>query len=104
LKVGITQSLSSAAQFEVRFDSLFDAGRALAFPCDEAGRVDLDTMSERVRNNYFYARAMRGWHDAATPRIVPALDRAKASSHCRSVPGRLPAAKSHGPIHEPVAR
>jgi hypothetical protein len=81
--MGITQSLHSAAQFEVRFDSLFDAGHALAFPCDDAGRVDLDNMSERARNNYFYARATRGWRYVATPRVVPRaeLDRANGGLH-----------------------
>ena len=51
---------SSTAQFELRFQSLFDSGRGFAFPCDPSGRVDLDRMSERVRNNYLYARAMVG--------------------------------------------
>ncbi|HEV8260425.1 MAG TPA: hypothetical protein VGQ19_06700 [Burkholderiales bacterium] len=74
LKVGITQSPHSAAQFEVCFDSLFDAGGALAFPCDGAGRVDLDTISEHERNKYFYARAMRGWRYVATPRVVPRVE------------------------------
>lgn len=79
----LTQPVSSAAQFEVRFDCLVDAERALAFPCDEAGRVDLDTMSECVRNNYFYARATRGWQYAMTARIVPrhSLDYTKGRSN-----------------------
>ena len=51
---------SSTAQFELRFQSLFDSGRGFAFPCDPSGRVDLDRLSERVRNNYLYARAMVG--------------------------------------------
>ena len=51
---------TSTAQFELRFQSLFDSGRGFAFPCDPSGRVDLDRMSERVRNNYLYARAMVG--------------------------------------------
>lgn len=42
------------------FRPLYRAGRAFAFPCDSQGRVDLDAMSERARNNYFYARAMMG--------------------------------------------
>ena len=46
--------------FELRFASLFHEGRGLAFPCDAAGRVDLDALSERARNNYFYARAVGG--------------------------------------------
>jgi len=46
--------------FELRFDSLHRPGRALVFPCDAAGRVDLDDLSERARHNYFYARAVIG--------------------------------------------
>ena len=47
-------------QFQLRFQSLFQQGRGFAFPCDSRGHVDLDHMSERARNNYFYARAMIG--------------------------------------------
>jgi hypothetical protein len=46
--------------FLLCFRSLFDRGRGYAFPCDDTGRVDLDHLSERARNNYFYARAMVG--------------------------------------------
>jgi len=46
--------------YELRFDSLFVAGRGLAFPCDAAGQVDLDGLSERARRNYLYARAVVG--------------------------------------------
>ncbi|MFZ2649742.1 MAG: hypothetical protein WA210_06510 [Burkholderiaceae bacterium] len=57
----MTTSLSTAAQaFEVRYASLFVPGRALAFPCDARGRVDLDALSDRSRLNYFFARAMVG--------------------------------------------
>ncbi len=42
------------------FRSLFDRGRGYAFPCDDSGQVDLDGLSERARNNYFFARAMVG--------------------------------------------
>jgi hypothetical protein len=42
------------------FRPLSHAGRGFAFPCDPHGRVDLDALSERARNNYFYARAMMG--------------------------------------------
>jgi hypothetical protein len=48
------------AHYELRFESLFNAGRAYAFPCDPAGHVDLDALSERARNNYLYARAVIG--------------------------------------------
>lgn len=46
--------------YQLRFRSLFDAGRGFAFPCDNQGHVDLDHLSEHARNNYFYARAMVG--------------------------------------------
>ena len=54
----MTESSSSA--YQLRFQSLFHSGRGYAFPCDPRGQVDLDGMSERARNNYFYARAMVG--------------------------------------------
>lgn len=50
----------SSNQFELCFRTLVNAGRAFAFPCDERGRVDMDTLSERARNNYLFARAMVG--------------------------------------------
>jgi len=56
------------SQFQLRFRSLFDSGRGFAFPCDQAGQVDLDGMSERARNNYFYARAMVG-RELAVPAV-----------------------------------
>jgi hypothetical protein len=42
------------------FRSLFRQGRALAFPCDAQGRVDMDTLSERARSNYLFARTSIG--------------------------------------------
>jgi hypothetical protein len=50
----------NASAFEIRFQSLFNPGRALAFPCDPEGHVDLDAVSERARDNYLFARAMIG--------------------------------------------
>lgn len=46
--------------YEIRFQSLFKPGRALSFPCDAQGHVPLDSLSERARDNYFYARAVVG--------------------------------------------
>lgn len=53
-------SLPGAAQYELRFQSLFNEGRALTFPCDAGGHVQLDALSERARFNYLYARAVIG--------------------------------------------
>ena len=58
--------------YELRFRSLFDEGRALAFPCDAFGQVDLDSLSERARNNYIYARAVVG-RDFAVPAVLPTI-------------------------------
>ena len=50
------------------FRSLFHSGRGYVFPCDPAGVVPLDALSERARNNYFYARAMVG-RELAKPEV-----------------------------------
>ena len=61
-------SLQSATQYELRFQSLFNEGRALTFPCDAGGRVDMDALSERARQNYLYARAVIG-REVAMPAV-----------------------------------
>lgn len=58
-------------RYEICFVSLFAAGRSLSFPCDALGRVDLDSLSERGRANYLFARAMVG-RDYSLPSIEPA--------------------------------
>ena len=60
----------SAAGYELRFRSLFDEGRALAFPCDEQGYVDLDALSPRALHNYYYARAVVG-REFFMPAVLP---------------------------------
>jgi hypothetical protein len=55
---------------ELRFTSLYHPGRGLVFPCDETGHVDIDSLSERLRNAYFGARAMIG-----REYLYPALQR-----------------------------
>jgi len=56
---------------ELRFDSLFNPGRGLVFPCDSAGRVELDALSDAARCNYLYARAVVG-REFAVPVVVQA--------------------------------
>jgi hypothetical protein len=46
--------------FELRFESVRPGGRPYAFPCDQAGRVDLDRLEESMRNDYFFARGVTG--------------------------------------------
>jgi len=55
----------------LRFDSLFHPGRAVAVPCDASGKVDMDTLTERLRNAYLGARAMVG-REYACPKVQPA--------------------------------
>src|SRR5829696_8784568 len=50
----------AAAEYELRFQSLFDEGRAYAFPCDARGHVVMDALSDRARQTYLYARALIG--------------------------------------------
>jgi len=61
---------SPSSQYQLCFRSLFNSGRGFAFPCDPVGQVNMDSMSERARNNYLYARAMVGRELS-----VPAVER-----------------------------
>jgi len=56
--------------FELRFQSLFDAGRALVFPCDAHGAVDLGALSALARENLRRARSATG-RDYAMPAVEP---------------------------------
>lgn len=49
-----------ATQYELCFHSLTQADRAFAFPCDEGGHVDIDSLGTHARLNYFYARTVIG--------------------------------------------
>ncbi len=59
----------SSQCFELRFRSLHKEGRGWAFPCDAQGRVDLDDLSDRARNNYFFAHSVIG-REVALPRVI----------------------------------
>ena len=59
------------AAFELRFLSLFNEGRGLAFPCDAHGQVDMDRLPDRARNNFFRARSLVG-REFATPLLLRA--------------------------------
>ena len=52
--------MQSRLSHQLFFASLFNPGRALSFACDCRGEVQLDELSERARNNYFFARALVG--------------------------------------------
>ena len=57
--------------FEIRYPSLFARGRALAFPCDAKGQVDIDALTARACANYLFARAMVG-RDYGCPSVCSA--------------------------------
>ncbi|SCK24859.1 hypothetical protein VAR608DRAFT_1982 [Variovorax sp. HW608] len=72
-------------QYELRYQSLSDAGRALAFQCDADGRVDLNALGRATFNDYLYARALVGRDfdfpcicsvAATTPISIPTLSSA----------------------------
>lgn len=56
--------------FELRFQSLFHSGKALAFPCNARGDVLLDALSAKAMENYLFARAVVG-HEYASPVVQP---------------------------------
>jgi hypothetical protein len=64
---------SAPARYQLRFRSLFDEGRALAFPCDSQGQVDMDALSPRALQNYFYARTVVG-REFCMPAVMPQLE------------------------------
>ena len=53
---------------EIRYEPMSAHGRRLSFPCDAHGRVHLDSLSERERNEYLFARALVG-RDFAVPAV-----------------------------------
>jgi hypothetical protein len=60
-------------KFQLCFRSLFKVGRGFAFPCDAQGSVDMDTLSDRGRANYLFARAMVG-RELAAPAVEPVFE------------------------------
>jgi hypothetical protein len=49
-----------ATGYELRFAGLFNPGHGYAFPCDAEGCVDIDSLGQVARANYFYARTVIG--------------------------------------------
>lgn len=62
--MGTYDSLSDGTvaepRIELRFLPRSREGRSLAFPCNAVGHVEIDTLSESERTDYFFARALRG--------------------------------------------
>jgi len=57
---------------ELRYQSLFNAGRALSFPCDAEGHVHMDLLSSNALANYLYARVVVG-REYASPLVREVL-------------------------------
>jgi len=49
-----------AGSYLLLFASLYTPGRGVSVPCDQAGKVDIDSLTQRLRHMYFGARAMVG--------------------------------------------
>jgi hypothetical protein len=60
-------------RFELRFESLYQPGRTLAFPCDCDGHVDCDRLTGSARTSYIFARAMLG-REFKWPRVARMAD------------------------------
>ena len=58
----------SLARYELRFQSLFHTGRALAFPCDSDGEVQWDALTEGARANFLRAQGSVG-REYASPAV-----------------------------------
>lgn len=66
--MNVEMERTDCAEFELRFQSMVDAGRAYVFPCDAKGLVDMDRLSDRARTNYLYARTVVG-REVLTPSV-----------------------------------
>lgn len=53
-------TLAVACSHYLRFTSLYTPGRGVAIPCDAAGKVDIDSLTQGLRVAYLVARAMIG--------------------------------------------
>ncbi|HEX7638405.1 MAG TPA: hypothetical protein VF457_08420 [Burkholderiaceae bacterium] len=58
----------SIARYELRFQSLFHTGRGLSFPCDAAGRVQWEAMSDGARASFLRAQQGVG-REFASPAV-----------------------------------
>ena len=65
-------ALCRDSAWRLRFDPVLEGARAIEFPCDEHGFVDLDAFDDEQRRTYFCARILRGLHHP--PRLIRADD------------------------------
>ncbi|MET0520105.1 MAG: hypothetical protein ABW005_14880 [Burkholderiaceae bacterium] len=71
------EALAPVAHYELRFEYLDRIGRAVAFPCDQRGVVNVGALSPTLVENYGRACTLVG-RDLAFPAVVH-LDAASAA-------------------------
>jgi len=64
---------SEAQRFELRFCGLRPTSRDVVIPCDAAGSVDIDCLSEPLRVRYLFARAVVGFQ-YRMPMVTPVAE------------------------------
>jgi len=69
MSAALTIPDDTCSRYALRFQPLSRDGRALLFPCDAKGQVNMDDLSTLALNTYLFARAVIGC-DFALPRIV----------------------------------
>jgi hypothetical protein len=68
-----TANATARTGFELRFASLSNASVVLSVPCDAAGRVSLDQLSDHALCHYVYARSAVG-REFACPSVQPSVN------------------------------
>jgi hypothetical protein len=59
-----------AAAYQLRYPCFCDPDRALAFPCNAQGCVEMDALSAPALEDYLYARVVVG-REYGNPAVVP---------------------------------
>ena len=70
-----TESSAGSAPFPADYTLVYlsvHGGGCFAFPCDEAGTVEMNALSDRVRDDYLLARALVG-RDFHSPPNAPMM-------------------------------
>ena len=56
----IVVAQAPVSHYELHYARLLGVGRSFVFPCDAAGHVEVDSLTERARANYLFARSAVG--------------------------------------------
>jgi len=57
---GTSVALAQASHYELHYARLLGVGPSFVFPCDAAGNVEVDSLTERARENYRFAQSAVG--------------------------------------------